>query len=190
MSRFAVLLAGAVLALVASVPARAGSCSDLWEWVEPACRRLADTYEKGGDELLVSGFAWHIPATWTPEKRAEENENAWGGGWAKTVERPNGDTDTVYFLVFSDSHKDAQFNLGYAWNRYWGERGGLQDGLGWTGFIMQRPDIASGVPVPVLLPLVSLRWDKVTVHTTFIPTLNGGINNGSILYVFGKVQLF
>src|SRR5262245_46684690 len=104
-----------VLGMGIAFPVQAFECTDLWQWLHFGCRKLADTYQKGHNGILLSGYAWHIPYTWTPEKRAEENENAWGGGWSRTVEHPNGDTDTVYFLVFQDSHKEAQFNLGYAW---------------------------------------------------------------------------
>jgi lipid IVA palmitoyltransferase len=187
LARFALV---ATFALAAAAPARAAGCSDMWEWVNTACRKVVDTYDQGGNELLLSGWSWHIPATWTPERRAEENEKAWGAGWARTVEKGN-DTDTVYFLVFSDSHKKPEFNLGYAWNRFWGgDRRGPQVGLGYTAFVMQRQDIAKGIPFPVILPLFSARWDKVTLHSTFIPTLNGGINHGSVFYVFGKVSLY
>jgi palmitoyl transferase len=177
------------LACGASAPVRAAECADLWDWVNTACRRLADTYKYGSNELLLSGYAWHVPWTWTSEARAQENEYAWGGGWARTTERDNGDSDTVYFLVFSDSHKNAEFNLGYAWSTYWGPRDSIQAGLGYTVMIIQRPDIANGIPFPAILPLFSLRYQKFTLVSTFIPTLNGGINNGSVLYVFGKIAL-
>jgi palmitoyl transferase len=157
--------------------------------VEKGCRRVVDTYDNGKNELLVSGYAWHTPWTWTSEKRAEENEFAYGGGWARAVERENGDTDTVFFLVFADSHENAQFNLGYAWTTYWGEREKLQAGLGYTAMIFQRPDIAGGVPLPVILPLATLRYRKVEVLTTYIPNFGGGINNGSVFYVFGRIGL-
>ena len=39
-----------------------------------------------------------------------------------------------------------------------------------------------------MLPLVSLRYGTVTVYCTYIPTL-GGVNNGSVLYIFGKIAL-
>jgi palmitoyl transferase len=55
--------------------------------------------------------------------------------------------------------------------------------------ILQRPDIAGGVPVPVVLPLFSLRYQKAEILSTYIPKLNGGVNHGSILYVFGKIDL-
>jgi lipid IVA palmitoyltransferase len=180
----------AALSLCAFAPAaQAIGCADFWEWVNKGCRRLADTYDNGQNELLVSGYSWHLPWTWTAERRNEENEWAWGGGLARTVDRPDGDSESVFFLVFSDSHRQAQFNLGYAWRTYWGEREKIQAGLGYTATIIQRPDIAGGWPVPVLLPLFTARSQKVEVLTTYIPKFGGGINHGSVLYVFGKISL-
>ncbi|HEX9301869.1 MAG TPA: hypothetical protein VF959_05915 [Casimicrobiaceae bacterium] len=179
----------AMLVFAAPASARAAECADLWDWVNTACRRLVDTYTQGSNELIVSGYAWHLPWTWTAERRAQENEYAWGGGWARTTERDNGDTDTVFFLVFSDSHRQPEFNLGYGWSTYWRARDSVQPGLGYTAMIIQRPDIASGIPVPVILPIFSLRYEKFTLLSTYIPTLNGGVNHGSILYVFGKIAL-
>src|SRR5215471_15631396 len=98
----------ALLLVAVSVPAFA-ACDDLWEWLNAGCRRLVDTYKDGKTDLLVSGYAWHTPWTWTAEKRAEENSNAWGGGLGRTVERENGDTDTVFALVFSDSHSKPEY---------------------------------------------------------------------------------
>ena len=166
----------------------AAACDDLWDWLNAPCRRLVDTYEYGGNDLLVSGYAWHTPWTWTREKREEENSNAWGGGWARTVERVNGDVDTVFFLVFSDSHSKPEYNLGYGWSTYWGKRNGLQGGLGYTIMLVARNDLFNGWPFPTVLPLVSLRYDKVTVYSTYIPSL-GGVNNGSVVYIFGKIAL-
>jgi palmitoyl transferase len=178
------LLAAATLCL--SAPAAAG-CDDLWDWVNSGCRRLADTYEHGGNDLILSGFAWHTPWTWTAEKRAEENQNAWGGGWGRTVERVNGDTDTVFFLVFSDSHSKPQYNLGYGWSTYWGKRDGLQGGLGYTLMLVAPAIIFNGWPFPRCFHSPRcLR--EATLYTTYIPSL-GGINNGSVVYLFGKVAL-
>jgi len=172
-----------------STAAPAAECADLWEWLNTGCRRVVDTYQKGSNELLVSGYSWHTPWTWTAEKRAEENPYAWGGGWARSTERENGDTDTVYFLVFSDSHYEAEFNLGYAWTTWWRPRDSLQPGLGYTLMLISRQDIWGGIPFPAILPLVSLRYDKVSVYSTYIPNFNGGINNGSVFYVFGKIAI-
>jgi palmitoyl transferase len=179
------LLAAAFLCL--SAPASA-DCDDLWDWLNSGCRRVVDTYEQGSTDLILSGYAWHLPWTWTDEKRAEENQNAWGGGWARTVEQVNGDTDSVFVVVFNDSHSRPQYNLGYGWSTYWGQRNGVQGGLGYTLMLVARNDIANGWPFPAVLPLLSVRYDKFTVYGTYVPSL-GGINNGSVVYIFGKVAL-
>jgi len=171
-----------------SVPATAAECADLWDWLNTGCRRVVDTYEKGDNALIVSGYAWHTPWTWTAEKRAEENELAWGGGLARMVEHANGDTDMVYFVVFSDSHYRPQYNVGYAWSTYWGERSGIQAGLGFTALVVARNDIFNGWPFPAVLPVFSLRYRKFEAIGTYIPTL-GGVNNGSVLYVMGRIPL-
>ena len=176
------------LLMVCAVPARA-DCADLWNWLEKGCRRIADTWKDGNDEILFSGYSWHVPGTWTDERRGELNQDSWGGGYGRTVEEPNGDTHTVFYLGFLDSHKNWQSNLGYSWNTFWGDRDKPQVGLGYTAMIIQRPDIASGVPVPVLLPLLTFRYQQANLVMTYIPNLGGGINHGSVLYIFGRYTL-
>jgi palmitoyl transferase len=182
-----VFVAGLLLALPGR--AHAVECADFGSWLDKGCRHVVDTYREGGDALLVSGYQWHIPATWTPERRAEENANAWGGGWARAREQANGDTEHVFFLVFRDSHRHAQFNLGYSWTTYWLGRESVQPGLGFTALIIQRPDIAGGWPFPTVLPLFTLRYRNAELLATYIPTIGGGVNHGSVLYVFGKIDL-
>ena len=183
-------IALAVIALLA-LPGRALAleCSDFWTWVEQGCRHVVDTYEQGDNALLVSGYTWHVPWDWTAEARAQENAEAWGGGLARSRENASGNTENVYFLVFSDSHRHPQFNLGYSWTTYWFDREVLQPGLGFTAAIVQRRDIANGWPIPVVLPLFTLRHQNVEVLSTYIPKLNNGVNHGSVLYIFGKIDL-
>ncbi|HEY2967544.1 MAG TPA: hypothetical protein VGK75_04175 [Casimicrobiaceae bacterium] len=183
------LIIAGLIAVGVPGPASALECAKFWSWVEKGRRHVVDTYQQGGNSLLVSGFDWHIPATWTPEARARENEKAWGAGWARSREQLNGDTENVFLLVFSDSHRHAQYNLGYSWTTYWGAREGLQPGLGYTAAIIKRPDIANGWPVPVVLPLFTLRYQNFELLSTYIPTVGGGVNHGSVLYIFGKIDL-
>jgi lipid IVA palmitoyltransferase len=179
------------VAIVLALPGRAHAldCADFWTWVETGCREVVDTYDKGENTLILSGYSYHLPSTYTPENRAQLQSLAWGGGLARAVEDAKGNTHMVYFYAFEDSHKTAQFNLGYLWATYWGDRDSVQAGLGWTALIVQRPDIASGVPFPAALPVALLRYKKANLITTFIPTLNGGVNHGSTLYVMGTVGL-
>jgi len=39
------------------------------------------------------------------------------------------------------------------------------------------------------LPLFTLRYRQARVDATYIPNFGGGINHGSVLYVFGRVIL-
>ena len=184
----------ALLAAALADPAQAVECGgdpgspDL-SWMDRACSRLTDTWKKGRHEFIFSGYAWHAPWTWTSERRAEQNEWAWGGGYGRTVEEGNGNTHTVFGLAFLDSHKNIEWQIGYAWSTFWGPRDAIQPGLGYTAVIVQRPDIANGIPFPAVLPLVTLRYGQGRIDATYIPNLGGGINNGSVLYVFGRVIL-
>jgi len=175
------LLLTAATLIVFPGAAHALECADWGSWLETGCRHVVDTYSQGNNALLLSGYQWHLPYDWTPERRAAENENAWGGGWARSRQTPSGNTEDVFFLVFQDSHRNAQFNLGYAWRTYWGDRSVLQAGLGYSALIIQRPDIAGGWPFPAVLPLVSLRSGQVEVLSAYIPKLNGGVDRKSVV---------
>ncbi|MEP7085089.1 MAG: phospholipid:lipid A palmitoyltransferase [Betaproteobacteria bacterium] len=177
----------ATLAIVAS-GAQALECSDLWSFVGRSCSKAAAAWDHGDNELILSGYAYHLRSTYSEEKLRELNEKAWGGGWARTVDDPDGDTHTIFLYGFHESHGKIQWNAGYLYSTYWGPMDGLHAGLGFTVFLVQRPDIASGVPIPAILPVAALAYGKATLMTTFIPTVNGGVNNGSVWYVFGRYR--
>src|SRR4051812_27357929 len=94
---------GIIAALGFSSMAQA-ACADMWHWLNFGCRHVGDTFENGTNGRLGSGYAYHIPGSWTAERRDEEIDDSWGGGWSRSVEHPDGNTETVYFLAFSDSH--------------------------------------------------------------------------------------
>jgi palmitoyl transferase len=184
----------AAVSILNCAPAFAVDCAgdpdsaDL-SWLDRACSRLTDTWKKGKNELIFSGYSWHTPWTWTKEARDAENPWAWGGGYGRTVEEANGDTHTVFGLAFLDSHRNIEWQVGYGWSTFWGPRDGIQPGLGFTAMIVQRPDIASGIPFPAVLPIATLRYGKARIDGTYIPNFGGGINHGSVFYVFGRVIL-
>jgi lipid IVA palmitoyltransferase len=160
------------------------ACDWLWSVFARPCNGVAKAYRTGDDELLLSGWAHHDRRTYTPEKIAEFNERAWGIGYGKTAEDPDGDTHMLYWLTFRDSKRQNQWQLGYAYNTYWGPRNGAQVGLGYTAFIAQRPDIFSGVPFPAILPMAGLKWNNTSLNFIFIPRVNEKLNNGNVLYAF------
>ena len=175
----------AVLALGAT-HAFAFGCEDLWSFIGRSCKKIGAAWDHGENELIVTGYAYHLRSTYTEEKLKELNEHAWGGGWARTIEDPDGDTHSLFYFGFHESHGKVQHNLGYLYSTYWGPQDGLRAGIGIAPFIVQRPDIASGVPIPVFLPIASLKYRKATLMFTYIPTVNGGINNGSVAFAFAR----
>ena len=178
------VLAGAIA--LAATNAFAFGCADLWSFVGRSCSKAAAAWDHGDNELILSGYAYHLRSTYTEEKLRELNEKAYGAGWARTVQDADGDTHSLFLFGFHESHHKVQWNAGYMYTTYWGPQDRLRAGLGLATFIVQRPDIASGVPIPVILPVGSLKYGKATIMATFIPTVNGGINNGSVLFVFGR----
>ena len=176
----------ATLALLAANGAQALGCEDLWSFVGRACAKSVAAWDRGGNELIVTGYAHHLRSTYTEEKLRELNERAWGGGWARTITDPDGDTHSIFAFGFHESHRKVQWNVGYMYNTWWGPQDGLRAGVGVAAFIVQRPDIANGIPIPAVLPLASVAYKRFTLTGTFIPTVNGGINNGSVLFVFGR----
>ncbi len=128
------LAAGLALAAVAP-SARAAACADWPAWLAPGCETIADTWNNGRDGLLISGYAWHLPFSWTAERRRELNADAWGVGYYRTTEDAKGDSRSLFLAAFSDSHKHPQWNLGYEYSTYWGPRSGVQAGLGYTALV-------------------------------------------------------
>ena len=180
------VLAGAMA--IAASGAQAFDCSDLWSFVGRSCGKAAAAWDHGDNEIILSGYAYHLRSTYSEEKLRELNEKAWGGGLARTVFDPDGDSHTIFLYGFHESHGKVQWNAGYLYTTYWGPQDGFHVGLGGTVFIVQRPDIASGVPIPAILPIASIGYAKANLMATFIPTVNGGVNNGSVFYVFGRYR--
>ncbi len=172
--------------VLAAGNAFAFGCGDLWSFVGRACSKAGAAWDHGDNELILTGYAYHLRSTYTEEKLRELNERAWGGGWARTIEDSDGDTHTLFAFGFHESHNKVQWNAGYLYSTYWGPQDSVRGGLGLATFFVQRPDIASGVPIPVILPIASLKYKKATLMATYIPTVNNGINNGSVLFLFGR----
>jgi palmitoyl transferase len=153
------------------------------EWLNSGCRRLVDTYQKGNNELLVSGYAWQYRRG-TAENGGETRRHGVRAGAERSSGTRHGHR---HALVFNDSHSWPQYQIGYGWSTYRGRRQPT-GGLGYTLLLVARNDIFNGWPFPAVLPIAAARYDKLTVYATYIPTL-GGVNNGSVLFLFGSIRL-
>lgn len=164
------------------------NCAGMWAWAARQCDGLKAAWFEGRATWYASGYAWHIPGTWTEDKLAELNQRAWGGGYGFARTDEIGDNYSWYALAFRDSHFDTTAMVGWGAMTYWPKKAPVAVGLGYTAFIMMRPDIAKGWPFPAALPLASVKAYNVEVLGTYIPKLNGGINHGDVAYFFARYQ--
>lgn len=176
---------GVLTACAFAPSAQALECNDMWNFMAKTCNRISDTARTGQSELLVSGYAWHDPHSYSADHLAAMNQNAWGIGYAKTKDDTDGDSHTVFALGFLDSHKAMQWQAGYLWQTYLGKTGGPQVGAGLATMVVQRPDIFKGIPFPAIWPMASIRYNDFNIYGTFMPKMTSTLNNGNVAYVFG-----
>jgi lipid IVA palmitoyltransferase len=153
------------------------------------CEKMLQALAKGDEELIVPGYAYHLRSSYSAEKIATFNELAWGIGYARTITDPDGDQHSVFWMVFKDSHRANQFNFGYVYQTYWGEKDSVQLGLGYTAMMVARPDIFKGVPFPAVVPMASVKYKKYTLYGIFLPKVNDKLNNGNVAFAFAKYNL-
>jgi palmitoyl transferase len=193
------LVAGSALAQTAPAPAAPLAdppkerkwldCDRMWQWFDVQCRGFRDAWYDGKPTVLLTGYTWHDRNTYTDEKIDEFNEQAWGGGFGWGGYEPTkGDHFGWYAMIFRDSHSQYTKLAGYAWVTYWPERSDVAVGLGYTVFLMSRPDIANNFPFPAILPLASVKLGRAEVLGTFIPKLDAGVNHGNVGFLFARYQ--
>lgn len=176
------LLAGALA--LASLPAAAMECADLG-WFGKGCNRVLDTWQRGGAELYLPGYAYHHRGSYDAERLKELNEEAYGLGFGRGVEDADGDSHSLFGMVIRDSHKKAQMMAGYSYQTYGHLGGEFKAGIGYTVFLVSRPDIYGSVPIPGILPLVSLKYRQTSLMGAAIPSLSEGTTgNGNVVFVF------
>ncbi len=186
-------LAGCLLACAAASAAAAPGCSAgtlsaASPWLAGVQRDLADIAEHGQPALLLTGYTWHDPGTYTAAKRATLNSRAWGLGYARHLLDARGNDQMLYAMVFSDSHRNAQPVVGYA--RQWDWRpaaGPLVLGAGYTAAVTSRADILHNIPFPIVLPVASVGVGRLRLYGTFLPRVSNHLNNGNVAFFFASV---
>lgn len=133
--------------------------------------RFRRVFHEGSYDVYLTGYIWHDPRTYSEEKRAELNQLAWGFGLGKRFADVQGRQDLVYAFAFFESHQKIQPILGFARQWIWPVDGPLSVGAGYTVGITSRPDIFNSVPFPIALPVVSLKWSRLSMMGTFIPRI-------------------
>jgi hypothetical protein len=160
-------------------------CDYKRDWLSTACERVMRVAHDGTWDMYVTGYGWHIDGF---ENRSELNPWSIGGGAGKHWTDANGNEDILFAFAFSDSHHNVEPIGGYA--RQWYTKkvlGGLQAGGGYFVGITARSDVAHYVPLPLALPVGSLRYGKASVMGTIIPRIPG-LNDGDVAFFWGRYE--
>lgn len=185
---FRLLRGWAVIFLMVTAPAFANDSSGggqrIANWWEGFKQDVNQTWEEPQNyDLYLPVLSWHNRLTYEREKTKDYNEMPWGGGFGVSRYNEQGDWSTLYAMMFKDSHSKWQPIIGYGWEKGWylDENRDFRLGFGYTAGITARDDFANYVPLPIILPLFSAGYQRVTVQFTYIP---GTWNNGNVLFAW------
>ena len=125
-------------------------------------------WSEGQTNLIVSGYAWHLPWKHRTERQKAFNDAAWGGGFGWSFAENDRRQRLLYFVANNDSHERVEYMTGYAWLARYHPYGTLRLGVGYTLFLIGRYEY-NYVPVPLILPAFSAGTDPVDVFVTYVP---------------------
>lgn len=148
---------------------------------EQAKDRLTQILHSQNQDLYLTGYAWHNRATYDKDRLATYNENAWGGGYGRSIIDEHGNWQSLYGFAFLDSHKRVQPILGYGYLKQWHTAEDVRFGIGLSPLITMRSDINNGYPFPGLVPLASIQVKHLSFMGAYVP---GHRNVGNVLFLF------
>ncbi|WP_455865453.1 lipid IV(A) palmitoyltransferase PagP [Pantoea agglomerans] len=157
------------------------SVSDGWEWLKDD---VSQTWEQPEyHDLYLPFISWHARFAYDKDKTDNYNETPWGGGIGVSRFTAEGNWSALYAMAFKDSHNEWQPMVGYGWEKGWylDQQQDFRLGLGLTAGITARDDFANYVPLPLVLPLFSAGYKRLTLQFTYIP---GTYNNGNVLFAW------
>lgn len=142
--------------------------------------------DSDSQDLYLPVITWHNRLAYDKEKTDRYNERPWGGGYGISRYDEKGNWNGIYFMAFKDSHNKWQPIGGYGWEKIWQPMNDkdFRLGLGYTAAVTARDDYKY-IPIPIVLPLASVGYDKLTFQATYIP---GTHNNGNVFFAWLRYQ--
>ncbi|MFJ5440046.1 lipid IV(A) palmitoyltransferase PagP [Pectobacterium brasiliense] len=157
-------------------------------WWQRSKNNLSTTWNSPqGHDIYIPAITWHNRWTYDKEKTDRYNERPWGAGYGVSRLDKDGDWHGLYLMAFKDSYNKWEPIGGYGYEKRWRPTSDqdFQLGLGFTaGFTMR--DNWNYIPIPVLLPLASISYSKLSFQATYIP---GTYNNGNVFFAWFRWQI-
>lgn len=154
-------------------------------WYAQLKNHLTEVWQKADQtDLYVPLVTYHNRSMYSREKIDSFNERPWGLGIGKSMRDADSNWDGYYVMAFKDSHDDWEPIVGYGHvKNLLGQANGLNAGVGVTAGFTARSDY-NYKPLPVLLPIAAMGYDKVIVNATYVPGTKG---NGNVLFMWSTV---
>jgi outer membrane protein W len=149
-----------------------------WSWFGDQWDSGKTLVGKSRMNLFLPGFTLHPAPQF--DNHEEQNAYPYGAGIASHFIDAKDNERMVYALAFSDSHYNIEPMVGYAWVARWPLFGPIKGGIGYTALITARND-TQWLPVPGVVPLVSLGTDEASLYAVYIPTQN-------VTFVFARLS--
>ena len=146
---------------------------------------LSQTWQSPDVELYVPINTWHNRHYYKSEAVDDFNERPWGLGAGKYRYDEDGDWHGIYAMAFLDSNREIEPVVGYGFQKVWRASENVRLGLGYTLGVTIRQDF-DYVPMPLLLPLLSVKYKQVALQSTYVP---GGQGHGNILFSWLRWEL-
>jgi palmitoyl transferase len=139
---------------------------------------MSATWQSNRYALYVPLDTWHNRYMYTPQEISQYNERPWGLGVARYRYDQDGNWHAWYAMAFLDSHRKVEPAVGYGYQKIWHPAEDWRLGAGVTAGLTARADYGY-LPLPVLLPLVSVGVGRLTLQSTYVP---GGKGFGNVLF--------
>lgn len=157
-------------------------------WWQKAKFNLSETWSNSSSQdLYIPAITWHNRWTYDKEKTDKYNERPWGAGYGVSRLDADGDWHGLYLMAFKDSFNKWEPIGGYGFEKRWTPTTNpdFQLGEGFTAGVTMR-DNWHYIPIPVLLPLVSVNYQRLSFQATYIP---GTYNNGNVFFAWLRWQI-
>ena len=179
------LVAGGLTAIAVAGSSAAEEPAPPTSWHDHIFQQLASTWKEGQPELYLPLYTYHMGFAYSQQKIDGFDKNPMGLGIGKGVYDQNGDWHGLYVMGFHDSHFKPEYIAGYGYKTFWHLSEELKFGVGYTAFLTTRADIGHYIPIPGILPLGSLEYQKFSIDSVYVP---GGKGDGNVLFFWSKVH--
>lgn len=145
-------------------------------------------WNRGDWDLYLSGYAWHLPGSYTAARRSKLNSTTWGGGFGRSIGDDQGNRHLIFVMGTQDSHYKPEYFAAYCWQHPLIPDSPVQLDFGISAFLFSRVDVEDGIPLPGLLPYLAVGSKRTQLIMLYVPPI-GDLIGGQTVYFFARVLL-